>query len=113
LFTVLRLYDNNPEDIESLGEVTPTDADFAAGLHLANTFIEHAVRLFHILPETDSNPKGQRFDDFYSVLPTNFETADALLAGEELDIPERTIKYWLSNDESFNKIEYGTYKKVQ
>jgi hypothetical protein len=113
LFTVLRLNDSRPEDIEELNEVTPTREDFTAGLYLANTLTEHAVRLFYVLPESDSNPKGKRFEEFCSVLPTKFETADALLAGEELNIPERTIKYWLSKDESFTRIKRGEYKKMQ
>jgi hypothetical protein len=113
LFAVLQVNDDRPEALKETVELTPSDADFTAGLYLADTFIKHAIRLFYILPETESNPKGQRFDKFLSVLPDKFETADAMVAAEELDIPHRTVEYWLSTDDSFKRIKRGEYEKTQ
>ena len=112
IFTVLRVNDEEPGKLAFSEKLTPTKQDFTAALELADTFIKHAFRLYYILPNADNDSKGERFKNFLSLLPSEFETADALLVGEELNIPERTVKYWLSNDNNINKVKYGHYAKM-
>ena len=112
MFAVLRTFEANPEHIQSAVSITPDEKDMVAALWLADTFIKHAIRLYNLLPNaTDADSKGERFTDFYNALPGEFSTADALRIGEAMDIPKRTIKYWLSNDKKINRIERGSYSK--
>lgn len=55
--------------------------------------------------------RGIRFAWFFDRLPMQFKTSEALKLGEELEIPERTIKNWLSNDDNIERIGYGMYRK--
>lgn len=112
IFTVLRANDDDIHKLTHSEKLTPTQEDFTAAIYLADTFIKHAFRLYYLLPKSDSDSKGKRYDRFISLLPKEFETADALLVGEELDIPESTVKYWLSNMDEFERIKRGHYEKV-
>lgn len=105
IFTVLR----NPDALDGSKSLTPTQADMTASLWLADTFIKHALRLYHILPKADgTDGKGERYKLFNTALPREFKTAEALEIAAELDIPERTAKRWLNN---FTRIGHGHYKK--
>ncbi|MFH5885438.1 hypothetical protein ACG2F4_14090 [Halalkalibaculum sp. DA3122] len=86
-----------------------------AALWLADTFIKHAIRLYHILPKaTDVDGKGERYRHFYLALPEEFETSRAILVAEGLNIPERTAHRWLSalTGEYLTRIKRGYYKKM-
>ncbi|MEX2605505.1 MAG: DUF3987 domain-containing protein, partial [Gracilimonas sp.] len=112
MFAVLRTFEANPERIENAESVTPQNADMVAALWMADTFIKHAIRLYNLLPKaTDTDGKGERFKEFLKALPGEFSTADALKIGEGMGIPERTIKYWLSNDGRIKRLERGSYAK--
>ncbi len=112
MFAVLRAYEESPERLQ--GEsVTPIESDMVAALWLANTFVEHAVRLYQILPKAETaDSKGERFQQFYDAMPDTFETADAVATALRLNIPERTVKYWLSNDQRIIRKQRGEYAKA-
>lgn len=113
IFTVLRANDEDPNRLVMEKSLTPSTPDMEAALLLADIFIKHAIRLYHILPEAKTNDsKGERFQNFLAKLPYKFTTAKAVEVGEQLNIPERTVKYWLSNDENINKERYGHYAKM-
>lgn len=57
--------------------------------------------------------RGVRFVWFFDKLPMQFETSEALEVAQELEIPERTVKRWLSVDENIERIGYGMYKKTK
>jgi hypothetical protein len=112
MFAVLRAYETNPDKIEGAEYINPENADMVAALWLADTFIKHAIRLYNLLPNaTDTDGKGERFTEFLKALPGEFSTADALGIGEALEIPERTVKYWLSNETRIKRKERGHYAK--
>lgn len=110
---VLRTFEQDPSIISDADYINPSSEDMTAALWLADTFIKHEVRLYHILPKaTDTDSKGQRYEQFITALPTEFATADAVLIGEQLSIPPRTIKRWLSNTDRLTRIKRGHYRKV-
>jgi len=111
IFTILRVNDEDPYKLTDAEQLIPTMQDFTAALELADTFIKHAFRLYYILPNADNDSKGERYKNFVSSLPNEFETSDALLVGEEHNIPERTVKHWLSNMDEFKRIRRGHYEK--
>ena len=112
IFTVFRINDEDPTKLTQAENLIPSMKDFTAALELADTYIKHAFRLYYILPNAESDSKGKRYKDFLSYLPKEFETADALLIAEELEIPESTTKYWLSNMDEFERIKRGHYRKI-
>ncbi|MDR8390678.1 hypothetical protein NC796_06000 [Aliifodinibius sp. S!AR15-10] len=59
MFTVLRTFRQNPVSLETATSIKPSQSDMTAALWLADTFINHAIRLYHILPKaTDVDGKG-------------------------------------------------------
>jgi len=115
MFVVLRTLRKNPVILETATSIQPGQSDMTAALWLADTFIKHAIRLYHILPKaTDVNGKGERYRHFYLALPEEFETSRAIEIAEELNIPERTAHRWLSSlaGEYLTRIKRGYYKKM-
>ncbi len=113
MFAVLRTFEENPGHLEYADSITPTNADMVASLYLADSFIKHAIRLYNILPNaTDTDGKGERYNKYLQKLPDKFSTGQALEIGEELSIPEPTIKRWLSSSNDINRIKHGYYTKI-
>lgn len=112
IFTVLRANEEDTHRLVIEESLTPTQADMKAAILLADNFIKHAIRLYYILPKSDdSDGKGERYKKFLLALPKEFETSDAYQAAERLDIPERTIRHWLSTMDEFKRIKRGHYEK--
>lgn len=113
LFTVLRADGEDIHQIVMKNSLTPTTADMEAAVKLAQNFIEHATRLYYILPKSEStDAKGERYQQWLALLPQKFETEDAHIAGDELGIPKRTVDRWLSSGKNVKRIERGKYKKT-
>lgn len=113
IFAVLRADNDDAHRLVMQESLTPTQADMNAAILLADNFIKHAIRLYYILPNSkDSSSKGKRFSNFLKSLPNEFSTSDAVDVGEKQGIPERTVKYWLSNDSNIEKVRYGHYAKT-
>ncbi|WP_185958193.1 DUF3987 domain-containing protein [Fodinibius sediminis] len=116
ILVVLQVFEDDPDQLKLEQSLTPSDADVTVALTLAETFIEHAIRLYHILPKSEpaSDPRGRRFTEFYRSLPEEFTTGEAVQIGAEceLAVPERTVKEWLpKDDDKFIKVAHGKYKK--
>jgi hypothetical protein len=112
IFTVLRAFEEDANQLAMEDSLTPTEADMKAAILLADNFIKHAFRLFYILPDSgDSNAKGERYKKFMAMLPNKFETANAMKVAENLEIPERTAKRWLSNEGRLKRLKRGHYEK--
>ncbi|HKK45647.1 MAG TPA: DUF3987 domain-containing protein [Balneolaceae bacterium] len=112
IFAVLRANEDSPNRLAGEDSLSPTMADMKAALSLADIFIKHAIRLYYILPKSDdSNTKGERYKKFIVMLPNKFETSDAYEVAESLDIPERTVRHWLSTADEFTRIKRGHYEK--
>lgn len=112
IFTILRAYEDEPDKLNKLS-ITPTEMDFKAGLELGAMFIDQAIELYDILPnQSSSSSRGDRFIQFMDVLPDNFKTSEAKLIGENMDIPARTIEYWLGNTPEIKKVSFGQYERA-
>jgi hypothetical protein len=113
IFTVLRANEEDGHRLVMEESLTPTAADMKAAILLADNFIKHAIRLYHILPKSDdSNSKGERYKKFMAMLPKQFETGEAYEVAKPLDIPERTIRHWLSTANEFKRLRRGHYEKI-
>lgn len=113
IFTVLRANGADSHSIVMKEKLTPTEADMNAALLLADNFIKHAIRLYYILPKAeDSDSRGERYKKFLTALPQKFETAEAIEIAENLEIPERTAKRWLSGEKIIKRIKRGKYEKM-
>jgi hypothetical protein len=116
IFTVLRAFEDDPDRMNLEETLIPSTEDFQAGLQIARNFVEHAIRLYHLLPEAQaiSDSRGERFIQFYENLPEEFETNEAVETGEncEIEVPERTVKDWLGKDDGkFIRVKKGHYRK--
>lgn len=109
MFCVLRRWEDSPDTLKQATNLTPGDDDIFAAIYLADTFIKHAIRLFHILPKSEAiDGKGERYTAFIAALPDEFTTGEAIQIATSMDIPERTAKRWLN---SLRRIGHGRYKK--
>lgn len=51
--------------------------------------------------------------EFYRKLPTKeFKTEEAILIGELVGMPKRTVQDFIKNQDLFRKVKYGTYSKL-
>ncbi|MEX0684741.1 MAG: DUF3987 domain-containing protein [Balneolales bacterium] len=98
IFSVLRIYEEEPGSIRMINEISPQESDITAALFLADTFMKHSLRLYHIMPKSSSaNPKGTRFNMYYSALPDRFGTAEAEEIAKKMGIAKRTASRWLKD----------------
>lgn len=113
LFAVLRIFEENPMQIEQANRITPNSSDMISAIMLADVFIKHAIRLYNILPNaTNTDGKGERYNKFLKALETEFLTSDALSEAKNLNIPEGTVKRWLSDNDDIKRIKHGLYRKT-
>lgn len=115
MFAVLRTFRKNPVTLETAPSIKFSQSDMTVALWLADTFIKHAIRLYHILPKvTDVDGKGERYRHFYLALPEEFETSKAIEIADGLNIPERRAHRWLSSlaGEYLTRVKRGYYKKM-
>lgn len=108
-------------------ELVCTDDDFATMLAVAESLIYHLVTLNDLLPEEDmpvettllmSNQMAvarERRDAFFSTLPDDFSTRDALTLAQQQAIPAATIEKWLikwKNEAVIVSTQHGKYSKT-
>lgn len=115
VFSVMRVYETDPEQLQKSQALTPMEQDMIAALWLADTYIKHAIRVFQIVPEKSrQDARGQRFDRFFQILPFSFDTSDAVKLAEKIDIPIRTAKRYLNimlEQKKLVRVRRGRYKK--
>lgn len=113
MFAVIRLFEENPIQVEQVKSISPNNSDMKAAIMLADVFIKHAIRLYNILPNaTNTDGKGERYNKFLKALETEFQTSNALDEANRLGIPEGTVKRWLSDNNDIQRIKHGLYRKV-
>lgn len=81
-------------------------------IKLTNYFIQNALKAHEIISNTSrldnlSTDKRQ----FYEKLPLTFQTNEAVSTGKALNISERTVKYFLSDQNYFKREKKGLYTK--
>ncbi|MEL7834851.1 DUF3987 domain-containing protein [Fodinibius sp. Rm-B-1B1-1] len=93
-----------------------TNADMEVSIGLAQNFLDHAIRLFHLLPGSSAKPSNNKtMNRFFYALPERFETNQAYFYGYEAGIPERTVRNYLKklcDQEFLYKKAHGSYVKT-
>lgn len=116
IFSVIRWFDGDSEQIRSRDYLVPDDSDVIASLWIADTCLKHAIRAFEQLPvETQSDAKGDRYQRFYNVLPPSFKTSEAVELADKMNIAARTAKRYLNtliDENKLTRIRKGQYEKV-
>ena len=83
-------------------------------LKLAEYFKQTALRVHQQVTDphfADLLPEDKQ--DFFTALPDQFTTAEALEIAKKLKVPERTCKHFLARPKLFRKIKRGEYAKRQ
>lgn len=119
--TLLRIFSSdgnflaNPER----RELSVTDQDFTLGMALANSFLDHAIRLYNILPKQSLNlhsARDRRALEFWDALPEQFKTREALDIGlNKIGVSRRTVFYFFNHLQEINvltKDKHGNYTKL-
>jgi hypothetical protein len=106
ILTVIRNFEN-----EALYKtIHCSDIDFQNTKRIMEVFIFHALQVFENLANSlDHLPKNKR--TLFESLPKEFTTAEAVSKGQELSIPERTVKRFLTNNQLFECLRHGQYKR--
>jgi len=71
-----------------------------------------ATKVYSII--SSNNPLDKLTSDkrnFYEALPETFTTEQAVQAGKQFELKERTVKYFLTERELFNNVKHGNYEK--
>ncbi|MCC5914099.1 MAG: DUF3987 domain-containing protein [Balneolaceae bacterium] len=117
LFAVLRLFEESASLVGSEEAIEPAGEDIIAALWMSDTYLKHAIRLYQLFPDQSGEQpgaKGDRYINFLEILPSEFETATAILIADKLDIPARTAKRYLNtlvDEKRLQRQKRGHYKK--
>ena len=93
---------------------TISENSIKGALKLVEYFKNTAIKVSSIV--SDFNPlENQPFDkqSVYKALPNSFTTEIGLEIAKNMGVPERTFKRFLKNQELFNSVKWGQYKKLQ
>jgi len=80
-------------------------------IKLIEYFRKSAEKVFNILASNPAETLPDNKRNFYNALPKVFTTEQALQVCKQFEIPERTVKYFLTNKELFNNVKHGYYEK--
>jgi hypothetical protein len=106
ILTAIRRYNEK----NTAADIVSHDTDFDTARLLCTTLNEHAKRVFMYLGHIKSDSVSQEDKArFLAALPAAFERAFAVQVGNQLDIPTRTLDYWLN---SWSDVTNGTLIKT-
>lgn len=93
IFTVLRIMETG--DISR--PLICYDQDFNIALSITEVLIQHAHRVFKMLPQTQSGIKQpNRKDKFFTELPDSFTRQEYAKRAEEMQIPDKTAQRYIN-----------------
>lgn len=95
---------------DEAGEETIGGACAESAVKLAGYFLEMDKRVHNLVK---AMPVDGVHQQLFEALPDNFTTAEAVMRGKELGMPERTVKRFLSNGNGsyLKKDRHGVYSK--
>jgi len=94
--------------------ITCNDEDFETALKIIKTTIDHSIQVSSLLG--GGNNLSVKETLLLSSLPQTFQRREAITAGEQLNIPKRTVDYTLRNwtkSKIINKVSNGNYSKIK
>jgi len=80
-------------------------------IQLIEYFRLSAEKVYNILASNPAETLPDNKRNFYNALPKVFTTEQALEVCKQFEIPERTVKYFLTNKELFDNVKHGYYEK--
>ncbi|NYJ26616.1 DUF3987 domain-containing protein [Allomuricauda sp. ARW1Y1] len=91
------------------------DVDFQIAKNIVKTLLDHALTVFELF---ENKALGLTIKDYSTLanLPYQFERGQAIAIGRDLDIPERTMDYFLNrmlNKKVLIRIKPGFYRKIK
>lgn len=86
------------------------DLDFENTKKIMEVFIHHSLLVLNLLSDNLASLPQNKLD-FYKGLPETFTTAQAVEVGAKMDIPERSVKRFLKNEQLFINQKFGHYAK--
>ena len=92
-----------------------SDTDFNTALELVKILIQHAARIYELLPTQTETPKQPNpKQQFLETLPPEFSRQDYLTIAKQLGITdkiaEKQIEKYVQND-LIKRISHGIYRK--
>lgn len=114
ILSILRHYEEG--NIEK-SKIICLDKDFKSAQLLSNTYLEHSLTMFFILPGQNISQLNTFLKAFYDKIPigVSFSRGTAVIEGGKLGIQERTVDLYLKNLLSMKLLyqpEYGKYKRT-
>ena len=105
------------EEQNTAKEISCSDEDFQLVVWMVEVYLEHALYLFHRLPQKSKStfqemPANKRA--FFKALAPQFKRKEALAIGEQLNLRSATIGRFLKqlNGTMLQQPEYGLYQKI-
>jgi hypothetical protein len=81
-------------------------------IQLVNYFNGQAERVSNLIARKDAfRQMKDNEQQLFDTLPEQFTTSEALEAGQALQIPARTVEYWLKEKPYFKRLSQGKYLK--
>jgi len=116
LFAVMRTLETDVEKLKQADVITAAEDDVIAALWITDTSLKHSIRVFEELPgRSEPDRRGERFHQFYHILPVRFDTSEAMEFAGKMDIPARTSKRYLNKfikEKKLVRLKRGRYEKV-
>ncbi len=80
-------------------------------IRLIEYFRSTATRVNGILSQNPVEGLDKQKRDFYTALPNEFKTNEGLTIAESMNFPERSYKRFLTENDFFEKLHHGRYRK--
>lgn len=111
ILSILRHYNQFESSLSEKNKLYISVNDFNIAQEICSTLSRHSWTLYKWrFTENKTKDKPERYRNWYNSLPKEFKTNEAINIGIKFDIPDTTIKKWLS-DKIFTKIKHGHYRK--
>jgi len=113
---VFRIYEQDKSEALKKTEITLTDDDFEIGYKLANTHLNHTLKLYHQIPNVRAGKSTSvRLKQFYKLLADSFQKKEADFVGFHLKITKRSVTNYLKRlleEGLLTKQQHGAYRKA-
>lgn len=111
ILSLLRYFNESENILIEKNNLSVKQVDYDIAQKICVTLNRHTWLLYHwFFTDKENRKKPERYTKWYNSLPNRFQTNQAIQIGEKFEIPESTVKKWLSKH-SFKKIKHGHYKK--
>lgn len=86
------------------------DIDFKNTMKIMEVFIFHCLQIFESLDQSGKDLPQNKIS-FIEALPPQFATSEAVTTGQRFNISESTVKRFLRENQYFECLKHGVYRK--